>query len=213
MFVQSAVGGRCFQNSMFGSAETDASVCRLPVSSRLPLILLPLALLCLLGLFLWLPVSAHTRIVLTDADSGRVLFAAVVPDGEPLTLTWTNSLFGLPVHETFVARSGRLIQQEVTFADPQGRTPASVGARDVEDLYHTGGAFAASGMERPFTKVIFRVGEIGEPRLKVQEREVDFKREVGFGGRVVLTARPPRRYEMCFLPQAQSLREERLSGP
>ncbi|MEJ5197873.1 MAG: hypothetical protein WHX53_03020 [Anaerolineae bacterium] len=42
---------------------------------------------------------------------------------------------------------------------------------------------------------------------------MDFKREVGFGGRVALTARPPKRYEMYFLPQAQSLREERLSGP
>ncbi len=185
---------------MFGGAETDASVCRLPVSSRLFLILLPLALLCLLGLFLWLPVPAHTHIALTDADSGRVLLAAVVPNGEQLTLTWTNSLFGVRVSEVFVACDGRLVQQQVIFADPQGQMPTPVSARDVEDLYHTGGAFAASGMARPLTKVIFRVGEIGEPRLKVRDRDVDFKRAVGFGGRVALTARPPTPYELLISP-------------
>ncbi len=182
------------------SAGTDAHVPHSRISSRVLFALWLLAVFCLLGFCLWLPAPAHTRVDLTDAENGRILLTAMLPDGEQLTLTWTNSLFGLPVSEIFVARDGRLIQEQVIFADLGGQAPAAVAARDVEDLYHTGGAFAASGLARPLTRVVFRVGEIGEPRLRVRARVVDFKRAVGFGGRVILTARSPRRYELWFSP-------------
>ena len=113
----------------------------------------------------------------------------VLCDGETATLSWMNSLFGLRVTEVYEARRGRLVQTKVAFSLPGGGPPPSVTPQDVDDLYHTGGPFAAEGLSRPVEKVIFRVGEIGNPTFTIGERTVDFTAEVGFGGTVILDAR------------------------
>jgi hypothetical protein len=41
-------------------------------------------------------------------------------------------------------------------------------------------------MNRPFSRIVFRVGEIGDPKMEAGGRTVYFKGEAGFGGRVVL---------------------------
>jgi len=132
----------------------------------------------------------QTWLELTDERTGREIVSRLLPDGETVVLTWTNSLFRLPVTEVFVAGSGVLTLTEITFADPAGREPPRVRPTDVDDLYHTGGPFKAEGLSRPVTRVVFRVGEIGRPALKVGHRVVRFADEVGFGGAVLLTARP-----------------------
>jgi len=86
---------------------------------------LVLAAVLILLLVLWLPsrvnvVGNHTRIELSDAETGRKIAAPSVRDGEEVVLSWKNSLFGLMVREVFVARDGRLDLTEVTFEDPQG---------------------------------------------------------------------------------------------
>ena len=113
-----------------------------------------------------------------------------------MVLTWRNSIWGLDVTEAFVANSGLLIQTEVTFAYPDGPPPARVSSQDVDDLYHTGGAFSAKGLARPLHQVVYRVGEIGNPKLRVRNRVIEFKPLVGFGGRVVLTTNTPHWYEI-----------------
>ena len=158
-----------------------------------------LALVPILLLVLWLPswirAPSSTRLELTDAGTGTKLLSVVLRDGEPITLTWRNSLFGLDVTEVFVAQSGLIVQTEVTFADPHGSAPPPVSPQDVDDLYHTGGPFSAKGLDRPFSHIAYRVGEIGNPKMRVRDRVVDFKREVGFGGRVVLVAGRASLYE------------------
>jgi hypothetical protein len=67
---------------------------------------------------------------------------------------------------------------------------------DVDDLYHTGGAFTAGGLSKPFRQIVYRVGEIGETRMRVRGTEVDFKQEVGFGGSIVLTAAVAKAFEI-----------------
>jgi hypothetical protein len=106
-----------------------------------------------------------------------------------MVLTWTNSLFGLPVTEVFTAGQGILILTEITFSDPTGREPPQVGPADVADLYHTGGPFKAEGVSRPISRVVFRVGELGNPAIRIGSRVVEFAREVGFGGAVLLVTR------------------------
>ena len=123
---------------------------------------------------------------LTEADSGREIFSAVLQDGEQVVLTWKNSLFGHQVTEVFEARSGALFLTEVTYASPQGPAPPVVSPDEVEELYQTGGPFHARGLAKPFREVVYRVSEIGEPKMKIRDRLVDFKKEVGFGGRIVL---------------------------
>ena len=136
--------------------------------------------------------AGYTRIELTEEGRAVKILSAILPDGERMTLTWRNSQFGLDVTEAFFTRSSVLIQDRVTFAAPDGSPPPRVSAGDVDDLFHTGGAFDARGLSRPFTRIVYRIGEIGNPKLKVQNRTITFKQEAGFGGRMTLvTSRPP----------------------
>ncbi len=131
----------------------------------------------------------YTRCQLSDPDGGRTVRAAVLANCQPMTLTWHNSLFEMPVQEVFYADEGRLVLDRVAFVDPAGGYRMPVAPADVADLYHTGGAFSTTGLARPYQQVIFRIGEIGDPRISVGGREVALEQEVGFGGRVRLDAR------------------------
>ena len=150
-----------------------------------------LILLPVVALTAWtLAPAGSTWVELTDAETGRRILSQRLPDGGKVVLTWTNSLFGLPVTEVFTAGHGILTLTAITFSDPTGREPPRVGPADVDDLYHTGGPFKAEGLSRPVSRVVFRVGEIGHPAISVGNRVVEFAQEVGFGGAVLLTARP-----------------------
>ena len=158
--------------------------------------LLILAAVPVILLVLWLPsrvnvLGKHTWIELTDAETGREIAAQAVKDGEEVVLTWRNSIFDLRVTEVFVAREGRLDLTQVTFEDPRGKTPPVVTPEDLDDLYHTGGPFRATGLSRPFTRILFRIGEIGDPKLKVEKQSIRLIEQVGFGGSVLLVARKP----------------------
>ncbi len=151
-----------------------------------------LVLLPVLAVSLWSVAGlGHTRIDLTDAETGRRIASHLVADGSRVVLRWTNSLFRLPVTEVFVAGDGVLTLTEITFADPGGREPPRVRPEDVDDLYHTGGPFHAEGLSRQVSRVVFRIGEIGQPAIQVGTRTVDLAQEVGFGGAVLLVARTP----------------------
>jgi len=143
--------------------------------------------------------SGYTRIDLMGEEQGREIFSAVVPDGERVTLTWRNSQFGLRVTEGFFARSGVLVQDQVTFSAPGGPPPPRVSPRDVDDLYHTGGAFDARGLSRPYQRIVYRIGEIGDPKMQLQNRTVSFKQAAGFGGRLILTTTRPALHEILWL--------------
>ena len=134
----------------------------------------------------------YTWLELTDAETGRKITAQAVKDGEQVVLTWRNSIFDLRVTEVFVAREGRLDLTQVTFEDPRGETPPAVTPEDLDDLYHTGGPFRVTGLSRPFNRIVFRVGEIGDPKLKVEKQTIRLIEQVGFGGAVLLVARRPR---------------------
>jgi hypothetical protein len=159
--------------------------------------LISVSLIALWFLLRYTP-SSYTRIDLMEEDKGKNLLCAVLPDGEQLILTWRNSQFGLNVTEAFFTRSGVLIQDRVTFAAPDGASPPRVSPKDVDDLFHTGGAFDARGLSRPFTRIVYRIGEIGNPELHVRDRTISFKQEAGFGGRVILTASRPVVYEILY---------------
>ncbi|OGB95646.1 MAG: hypothetical protein A2Z31_06145 [candidate division NC10 bacterium RBG_16_65_8] len=155
-----------------------------------------LILLPVLALSVWLLAPAgQTWFELTDAGTGRRIASYLLADGDQVVLTWTNSLFGLPVTEVFVAGGGTLTLTAITFADPSGREPPRVRPEDVDDLYHTGGPFKAEGLARRLSRVVFRVGEIGNPTIRVGDRSVQLVREVGFGGAALLAVRQPRLWE------------------
>jgi hypothetical protein len=165
---------------------------------RLTTIILPALLLIGLGVLSQFSPAGYTRIVLTEESRGEKILSVVVPDGEPLTLTWRNSQFGYRVTEVFYARDGWIIQDQVTFADPSGTPPPRVSAADVADLYHTGQTFDARGLNRPFCRIVYRIGEIGNPQIRVKDRNAALKKAAGFGGRVILTTARPKLYEFLF---------------
>jgi hypothetical protein len=163
----------------------------------------------LIGLFLWVAFfgilltsqvtpSGYTRIELTEEGRGKQILSAVMTDGEPVILTWRNSLFGLDVTEIFFTRGGVLVQDRVTFSTPDGSPPPRVSPRDVDDLYHTGGAFDARGLSRQFSRIVYRIGEIGDPKIQVKKRTAALKKEAGFGGRVILATSQPALHEIIF---------------
>jgi hypothetical protein len=155
--------------------------------------------LCLaLALASQINAPGFTRLELTDAETGRKIVSALLRDGAPITLAWRNSLFDLDVSEEFVTENGALIQTAVTFADPRGVPPPMVAPEQVDDLYHTGGAFSARGLRRPFTRIAYRVGEIGNPKMTIGARVIEFKQKVGFGGGIVLTTRAVSWFEVIF---------------
>ena len=160
------------------------------------------ACLLALGLLSRIAPPGYTRIELTGEGKGRGILSAVVPDGERITLTWRNSQFGLLITEGFFTRSGVLVQDRVTFSAPDGPPPPRVSPRDVDDLYHTGGTFDARGLSRPFRRIVYRVGEIGDPKMQVQNKTVSFKQAAGFGGRVILTTTRPSLYEIPWFRSA-----------
>jgi hypothetical protein len=158
-----------------------------------------LILLPVLWLSAWIPAPAgQTWFELRDAGTGRRIVSKFLHDGEKVVLTWKNSLFGLLVTEMLVAKNGILTLTQITFADPRGGDPPHVKPEDVDDLYQTGGPFKAEGLSRPISRVVFRVGEIGNPTITVGNQQVHFAREVGFGGGVLLVARRPSLYEFTL---------------
>jgi hypothetical protein len=165
---------------------------------RFPIIGVIAASLLALGLLSRIEPSGYTRIDLTGDGKGGNLLSVVVRDGERVTLTWRHSQFGLRITEVFIARSGVLVQDQVTFTAPGGPPPPLVSPRDVEDLYHTGGAFDARGLSRPFRRIVYRIGEIGDPTMNVQNRTVAFKQAACFGGRLILAATRPALYEILW---------------
>jgi hypothetical protein len=155
-------------------------------------------------LILWLlaetAIPWHTRLQLKDGETGRLLLSTLLRDGEQATLKWHNSLFDLDVTEVFVANSGALIQTEVTFADPRGLPPMKIPPEEVDDYYHTGGPFTTSGLQRRFSRIVYRVGEIGNPHFMAGKKRITLKHEVGFGGQVILSTTQPRLFDL--LPTA-----------
>ncbi len=156
--------------------------------------LILLALVTGLSLCLLVGVPGRTRLALTDADTGRHIIATTLRDGDQVTLTWTNSIYRIPVTEVYIARAGWLVQDQVIIGDDADAP--DVGAADVADFYHTGDAFSARSLDRPFARVVFRIGEIGEPHLSVRGHTFALKQAVGFGGRVILAARHARLHDL-----------------
>jgi hypothetical protein len=126
-----------------------------------------------LGLLSLCTPTGYTRIGLIEESRGDEILSVVAPDGEPVILTWRNSQFGYQVTEIFYARGGLIIQDQVTFAEPGGPLPPRVSADDVADLYHTGATFDARGLNRPFSRIVYRIGEIGNTaadRIQISAR-------------------------------------------
>lgn len=153
---------------------------------------------CSLIYFLLLELSGYTLIELTDPDSGRVIYASALHDGEQVALNWHNSLFDLDVTEEFTATQGMLIEHTVMFADPRGRPPVLASPNDLEDLFHTGGPFVVQGVAKTFTEITYRIGEIGNPKFVIRGRTIELKPIVGFGGRVHLGTHVPRGVELVW---------------
>lgn len=152
------------------------------------------AALLLGGTLLFLPADRYARLTLSDPKNGRVILSTIIGEDQKVVYTWTNSIFRIPVREVYVWQNGSFVQREVASGNVQA-VAESVASDDVADLYHTGDEFYTNEMNRPFERIVFRVGEFGNPHLDVGSHRIGFKDEVGFGGQVVLEVKPARLYD------------------
>ncbi|MCS7286072.1 MAG: DUF1850 domain-containing protein [Anaerolineae bacterium] len=132
---------------------------------------------------LFLPLPGYTLVEL-ESPSRKTFF--LLREGEAVQLTWKNSLFGQQVTEHFVVRDGILWLEEVNFDDKTSGYTMVATPEDLLDLYHTGGGFGIKGVKKPFRQIIFLIGAIGNPRLKIKGQELNFQEEASFGGKVTL---------------------------
>lgn len=139
--------------------------------------------------------SRPSRLVVAEGTTGKTLLEARLEDGEPLFLSWRNSLFQLEVRERFFVERGKLVLTEVVFSTNSELPSNSVKEGDLEELYHTGGPFIARGLRKTFDRIEYRIGEIGRPRLTVKNRTLNLADAVGFGGQIRITIQP-----LCFEP-------------
>ena len=107
--------------------------------------------------------SGYTRIVSDGDGKGRGIFPRRA-GRERVTLTWRNSLRSRG-HGRFLRPERRLCDQ-VTFsrrtvrrlrASPQGTSTTSTTRE---------GHFDARGLSRPYQRIVYRIGEIGDPKLQ-----------------------------------------------
>jgi len=130
-------------------------------------------------------------VTISDKDTGRIIFSELIKPGENITLTWRNSLFNLEVTETYIIRDTFFEQTGVTFHDPYGKPEPLIRAEEVDDFYHTGGPFKVAKMSRPFKSIVFRIGEVGNPVIRLKGKDINLKSQVGFGGVVIVEVKSP----------------------
>ena len=118
----------------------------------------------------------------TFTDTDAVQLQSHAPN---VGTSWTR-LHGSNATVDFVITSNR--------ANPEAhkRTTAPEIEKD------TGGAFDARGLSRPYQRIVYRIGEIGDPKMQVRNRTVSFKQAAGFGGRVILTTTRPALHEILW---------------
>ncbi len=123
-------------------------------------------------------------VTLLDAESGRLIYASCLNEGEVIIYKWKNSLFGLNVTETFLVKGGSFELFELVYEDPNGGEEPQVDPEELGYLCHEGGPFRASNISKSYSELDFMVGRVGKPRIIINDRLIDLEEEVGFGGRV-----------------------------
>lgn len=142
--------------------------------------------LLLFGLSSCFPLQGKNHLELVDNESGRRLLKITLKDREEVVLYWKNSLFNLDVIEKFIIYQGEIILTEVSFLNPTETPTPSLSAQDLEELYQTGGPFSVKGIQKRFTQIEYRIGEVGHPRIMIKGQLFDLKEAVGFGGKISL---------------------------
>ncbi|HOP86338.1 MAG TPA: hypothetical protein PKZ54_07680 [Syntrophorhabdaceae bacterium] len=125
-------------------------------------------------------------VIISDKDTGRIISSEVTKLGETIILTWRNSLFNLEVTETYTIGDTFFEQTGVIFHDPYGKPEPVIKAEEIDDFYHTGGPFKVANMSRAFKKIVFRIGEVGNPVIKLKGKDINLTSQVGFGGVVIV---------------------------
>lgn len=147
----------------------------------------PFLLIFLTIILICSPVMAvESILIISNKETGKVIWSETVKSGEKFILTWKNSLFNVDVTETYIIKDAFFEQTGVIFHDPEGKQAPTIRPEEVGDFYHTGGAFKAENMSRAFKSIVFRIGEIGNPIIKIKGKDINLKSHVGFGGAIVI---------------------------
>ena len=160
--------------------------------SRRRLVWLALAggLVLLAGAFYFL-VLEQAEVVVIDWKANRVLLRARVHPGDRFTLSYVHSVSKSRVTGTFeVTPEYEISVRETTFGS------FGPGLPDVRpgDDYEVKGGLIRLKVNQTIPGLLFAVYPYTEHRLEIGGRTLDLSKEVGGGGRVSITLRPPITY-------------------
>ncbi len=160
--------------------------------SRRRLVWLALAggLVLLAGAFYFL-VLEQAEVVVIDWKANRVLLRARVHPGDRFTLSYVHSVSKSRVTGTFeVTPEYEISVRETTFGS------FGPGLPDVRpgDDYEVKGGLIRLKVNQTIPGLLFAVYPYTEHRLEIGGRTLDLSKEVGGGGRVAITLRPPITY-------------------
>lgn len=156
--------------------------------SRRRLVWLALAGVFLAGAIYSLYVSWRAELLVLDAKANRVLLRAAVRPGDSFTLSYLHSVAKSRVTGTFeVTPEYEISVRETTFGS------FGPGLPDVRpgDDYEVKGGLIRLKVNQTTPGLFFAVYPYTEHRLEIGGRTLDLSKEVGAGGRVSITVRPP----------------------
>ena len=110
-------------------------------------------------------VAPAPTLLVTDTDSGAVLYSTTVSDGQTVKLEYTHSVERSPVKEHYRITDGTLRQTLIIFESYGWGLPTGA---DVERI---GGQFHAP-MDRSFDELMITPGPIADQRLTVGETQL-----------------------------------------
>ncbi|HET8521681.1 MAG TPA: DUF1850 domain-containing protein [Thermomicrobiales bacterium] len=135
--------------------------------------------LLVLLLLLASPALSHPDLVTlraTDLDDGRVVVCEHVLIGEPIILTFTHSMYGGDVRETFIpTEDGRLQRIEMTTANEAAAEYYAYDAPVIREH----GRFRVDVPPEMYEDVVIHVDHVGHHRLTVNGRQIDLLRRAG----------------------------------
>ena len=160
--------------------------------SRRRLVWLALAggILFLAGAFYTLYVSWQAELLVFDAKANRTLLRATVHPGDRFTLSYLHSVAKSRVTGTFEVTPAYEISVRETAFGSFG--PGLPDVRPGDDYQVKDGLIRLKVNQIiPGPGLVFAVYPYTEHRLEIGGRTLDLSKEVGAGGRVSITLRPP----------------------
>ena len=117
-------------------------------------------------------------------ETGRTRWSAPVSSATTVTLAYTNSIYGALTEERFA-----VTPDGFALADVRSTSEAVLAYNGLSAPYRRDGAFLVAAASAHLREIVLRVGQTGQPRLRVGTTDLPLY-QAGEGTRLVITVAP-----------------------